>query len=169
VSLYAFNEVDTVFLCSGVIAHISTDGVATVALQHKFTDARLVRDEKIRLLLKVNPHAEIPELDYDNNSQFFDAEVGVTNMEDDGKLVIFPNPAITDVNFVYDNCLLPVRKLEMCLYRSRSGKLACHSGTQCQTVWNLSSLSPGIYVVRIEVTLQDGNRKQYIRRLALER
>jgi hypothetical protein len=30
-------------------------------------------------------------------------------------------------------------------------------------------LSPGIYVVRIEVTLQDGSKKQYIRRLALER
>ncbi|MDR3367223.1 MAG: hypothetical protein LBO71_09710, partial [Prevotellaceae bacterium] len=169
VSLYALNEMDTVFLCSGVIAQISTADVETVALQHKFTDARMMRDEKIRLLLKVNPHAEIPELDYNNDSQFFDAEVGAPNMEDDGKLVIFPNPAVTDVNFVYDDCLQLIRKMEMCLYGSKGGKLDCHFGTQCQVSWNLSSLSPGIYVVRIEVTLQDGSKKQYLRRLALER
>ncbi len=171
VSIYAVSETDTLLLCTGTISRIDMGGTATISLQHTFADARMVQEGKLQLMLRVNANANssavIPELVYDNDSRFFDAEVGIPDMVDDGKLVIFPNPAVAEVNFVYDECQLPVAQIEACLYSGKSGKLACHVGKQCEVRWDLPEIKPGVYAVRIEVTLLDGSKKQYVRRLAV--
>jgi hypothetical protein len=167
VSIYAVKDADTLQIATGAIAQIDMGGVATITLQGTLPDARMVQNEKITLLLKVNDNFDIAELDYSNDNLFFEAEIGIPDMEDDGKLVIFPNPAVNVVNFLYDDCVLPVRKIEMCLYSIKGGKLACSKGEQCQTSWSLPDIKQGLYAVRVEITLTDGSKKQYLRRLAI--
>ncbi|MDR2937348.1 MAG: hypothetical protein LBU92_00230, partial [Prevotellaceae bacterium] len=169
VGIYAVSESDTTLLCSGTIDSVAMGGTATITLQHTPTDVSAVREGKLQLMLRVNHDFSIPELVYGNDSHFFDAEVDVSDIEDDGKLVIFPNPTPhAEVNFVYSDCQLPVQQIEMCLYSSKGGKLTCYAARQCQVQWSIPGIKPGVYTVRVEVTLMDGSKKQYVRRLAVE-